>query len=625
MIPMPEDLHIESERLFLRPITSSDTPMVLEWRNSERTRNNFYYRAIITAEEHEKWLKEKVATGLVHQFIVCLKDTGEAIGCVYLQHYDPETKSMESGVFMSEKAPVGKGYAGEAVEVMNREYACGVLGLSKTFARVLGYNEASRSLHERAGFKLEEIRYNDVFLDDKWQDTYVYIYDRPYVKIPCIYERVHEQADLFANLAEPVKAHVPGSKSITNRALLLGMLSDGECKLSNVLFSDDSEAFLECVEKLGFDISFDKKEKNATITGNGGKIPVQNADINVRSAGTAARFLTALLGISEGSYRLDASDQMKKRPMGELLETLRDQGCVIDFENGDGLFPYTLHGHGFGSKDIEIDIEKSSQFLSALLAAAPLSDHKVRIIPVGDHGMAYVDMTVRMMEAFGVKVSKKETSGKKVVFEIAPGQVYGARSYDIEPDASAAAYFYAACPILGVPVMVPGVHFGGLQGDTEFIHLLEKMGCHAEDGKEGIRLDPPADGHIRGIEADMHACSDQAITLAAVAVFADSPVTIKGISHISLQESDRIAAIIRELGQVGIKAEKAGDGIRITPGKAHAARIDSHSDHRMAMGFSLIGLRTPGIVIGDPSCCKKTFPDYFEELEKFVEKVNSML
>lgn len=412
---------------------------------------------------------------------------------------------------------------------------------------------------------------------------------------------------------------VPGSKSITNRALLLATLAEGTSTLSGVLFSDDSRHFLKCVQDLGFDTEVDEAGCKVKVTGMGGRIPKEEASVYVGSAGTAARFLTAILGLSNGTYHMDASEQMRRRPMAPLLESLKALGCDIRYEESgkDGFFPFTLHSHGFQKNEITIDIGHSSQFLSALLIASCLDGEDFTINVEGTHGMAYIEMTVKMMKQFGV-LSNQVKPGQ---FVTAKGQSYVSKNYPIEPDASAASYFYAMCPLLSIPVKVKNIHFDSLQGDVAFIHILEQMGCHAVDEADGIILFPPKDG-FHGVTVDMSACSDQAITLAAIAPFADTPTTITGIGHIRFQESDRISAIVTELTRMGItcKEDEAAPGsITILPGTPNPCTVQTYNDHRMAMGFSLVGLRSHGIRIHDPSCCAKTFENYFEVLDDTIQ------
>ena len=418
-------------------------------------------------------------------------------------------------------------------------------------------------------------------------------------------------------------AHAPGSKSITNRALLIATLAEGETLLKGVLFSDDSRNFLNCVKDLGVDIEVDEDKKTVIVHGCDGQIPKSDAEIYVGSAGTAARFLAACLGISKGKYYLTSSAQMKKRPMAPLLNSLREIGCEVTCDDGDESFPFTLKGRGVCKDEVSVNIDSSSQFLSALLISAVLSDRSFKINVTGSHGKAYIDMTLKMMERFGVRIEK---DGSRYLISgneryKAPVDGAGSGIYRIEPDASAAAYFYAMCPVLNIPVAVPGIKFESLQGDVEFIRVLEKIGCRVSEGSEGdIILLPPESGSYSGIDIDMSSFSDQAITLAAIAPFATSPTTIRGIGHIRLQESDRLSAIVTELGKMGIKTENGEDWVKIYPGAPQPSLVDTYDDHRMAMGFSLIGLRAEGIVIDNPGCCSKTFAEYFEVLDEICDK-----
>ncbi len=418
-------------------------------------------------------------------------------------------------------------------------------------------------------------------------------------------------------LNKKITVSVPGSKSITNRALLLAMLAEGKSMLSGALFSDDSRHFLKCLQSLGFETAANEAEAWMEVTGLGGALPKSEASLYVGSAGTAARFLTASLGVSQGTFHMDSSEQMKKRPMAPLLASLKELGCEITFAEKDGFFPFTLKGQGFSKNEISIDINSSSQFLSALLIAASLSKEDMHIHVQGSHGMAYIDMTCKMMEQFGVKCKKTSDS----TFVVPAGQKYNALDYAVEPDVSAACYFYALAAILGISVTVKGVWEDSLQGDVAFLHILEQMGCSLTTTADGLCITGPAQGSLQGITVDMSACSDQAITLAAIAPYAATTTTITGIGHIRHQESNRIAAIVENLTAMGIVCEELADGVTIHPGKPKPALIKTHDDHRLAMGFSLTGLLAEGIRIEDPSCCKKTFENYFEVLEETLAKL----
>lgn len=449
-------------------------------------------------------------------------------------------------------------------------------------------------------------------------------------RVPCIYHKIKER-----NEDNPLIVSVPGSKSITNRALLLATLAEGESILRDVLFSDDSRHFLSCVRALGFEAEADEVNKIITVKGAGGAVPRREADLYVGSAGTAARFLTAYLGLSEGLYHLDASEQMRKRPMTPLLEALSELGCEIICEGDEGHFPFTLKGHGFGRDQITVNIEKSSQFMSGLLIASCLSKEDFLAVTEGFHGRAYIEMTVKMMQQFGVQAKPLYYCGGEseshqcnrcvnstvpYAYLVRAGQRYHALDYRVQPDISAACYFYAMSPLLGIPVQVRHVHAGSdyLQGDIAFLHLLVQMGCRLVNRPEGVLLLPPEDGVYHGVTADMSAFSDQAITLAALAPFADGPTTINGIGHIRCQESDRVKAIVTELGKMGIRCTEDADSITVYPGAPCPSTVETYDDHRMAMGFSLIGLKSDGIVIHDPGCCRKTFENYFDVLDGVI-------
>ena len=408
---------------------------------------------------------------------------------------------------------------------------------------------------------------------------------------------------------------VPGSKSITNRALLMAALSDGECRLNGVLFSDDSRHFLTSLISLGYIIQVNEVEKYVIIEGHGGNLPKKEGTINVGSAGTAARFLTAMLALSDGEYIINASEQMKKRPMLPLFEALTAMGAEFTFIEKNGHLPVKVKGAAFNgavpASEVDIDISESTQFLSALLMVAPMLENglKINITSKKTEG-SYIKITTKMMHQFGC-----DTLHDGSVYEIPAGQTYMAETYLIEPDVSAACYFYAAAALTGGHVLVKNVHSTSMQGDMKFLDVLKQMGCVIREEREGIYVTGPENGQYSGVDVDMNDFSDQTMTLAAIAPFANTPTYIKNIGHIRLQESDRIHAIVTELTRVGIKVEEEQDAIRIHPGTPHAALIQTYDDHRMAMAFALIGLKVDGIIIDDYECCAKTFEDYFEVLE----------
>jgi 3-phosphoshikimate 1-carboxyvinyltransferase len=417
---------------------------------------------------------------------------------------------------------------------------------------------------------------------------------------------------------------VPGSKSMTNRALLMAALADGKTTLKGVLFSDDSRNFLGSLKSLGFDVSIDELGKTVEVVGLNGKIPVSEGEIYVGSAGTAARFLTAMLALASGTYVINCSEQMKKRPMKPLFDVLTEMGAEITYLGNAGFLPIKIKGIGDGiSKEdkcyVKLDISKSTQFLSALLLISPMLKQGMNIEITSERkDGSYIRITRKMMERLGVSV---EFDG--VNYTLEKNSSYVAGTYQIEPDVSAACYFYGAAAITGGKAVVRNVTWDCMQGDLKFISLLGDMGCEVNDTSYGIEVVGAKDGKLKGITVDMKDFSDQAITLAAIAPFADSDVRIENIGHIRLQESDRIHAIATELSNLGVSCDEESDAVTIHPGIPHSGLVHTYDDHRMAMGFSLIGLRVNGIEIEDYKCCRKTFEEYFEVLEGLCSSYNS--
>lgn len=410
-----------------------------------------------------------------------------------------------------------------------------------------------------------------------------------------------------------IVTYVPGSKSITNRALLIAALAEGTSVLHGVLFSDDSRHFMQALNDLGFPIHVDEENEIVTVEGFGGEIPREEAEIYVGSAGTAARFLTAFLGLSKGRYRLIASEQMKKRPMKELLVALEEMGSKITYEEEEYCFPFTIGNFECKQSKVTIDVEKSSQFLSALLISSVLLPQNFMIKMTGSHGMAYVNMTMRMMNQFGVGIERTITGSYRRKHD----NSYVAREYEIEPDVSAACYFYALSPLLRVKVQVKNVHMDCLQGDIKFLKVLVRMGCKIENDTDGVIIIPPKDKFIGG-SFDFSSFSDQALTLAAIAPFATSKVCIMNVGHIRYQECDRIQAIVKNLSKMGVAAIEQKDNVFILPGKPNGCVVETFDDHRVAMAFSLVGTMVDGIQIENPACTRKTFEKYFEVLEECV-------
>lgn len=408
---------------------------------------------------------------------------------------------------------------------------------------------------------------------------------------------------------------VPGSKSVTNRALLLAALADGGSTLDGALVADDTLAFAEGLRSLGFDVAWESAGRQDAggaaagrlrVRGAAGRIPAAEASVWCADAGTAARFLLAACAAGHGRYAFDATAQLRRRPMGLLLDALRAQGAAFEPADADAL-PVTVIADGLTGGEVALPGDVSSQFVSALLLAAPLARSPLDVRVERLVSRPYVDMTLAMMAQFGVDTEREGHTS----FRVRPS-TYRARAYAVEPDASTASYFFAAAALAPGRVTVPGLwRRGGLQGDVRFLDVLEAMGCEVSDGAAGATVRGPA-GVLGGLTVDMADIPDTFMTLAAIAPFASSPVTVTGIGNVRLKESDRIAAVEEGLRRVGVRTESGPDHLRVFPGPVHGATIDPHGDHRIAMSFAVLGLRTPGIVIDDPACVRKTCPGFFE-------------
>jgi 3-phosphoshikimate 1-carboxyvinyltransferase len=341
------------------------------------------------------------------------------------------------------------------------------------------------------------------------------------------------------------------------------------------------------------------------VRGTGGRIPAREARVWCAEAGTAARFLLAACAAGDGRFAFDAAEQLRRRPMGPLLDALRAQGATIT-PAGAASLPLTLTGRALAGGSLRLPGDVSSQFVSALLLAAPLARSPLTIAVDRLVSRPYVDMTLGMMAQFGVAVERDGYAA----FTVRPS-TYRGQSYSVEPDASTASYFFAAAAIAPGRVNVPGLHRrGGLQGDVRFLDVLEAMGCTVTEAEDGITVEGPS--ALTGLTVDMADIPDTFMTLAAIAPFASSPVTVTGIGTVRLKESDRIAAMEDGLRRVGVRAESGPDHLRVVPGPTRGAIIDPHGDHRIAMSFSVLGLRTPGVVVDDPGCVRKTCPGFFE-------------
>lgn len=405
----------------------------------------------------------------------------------------------------------------------------------------------------------------------------------------------------------------PGSKSITNRALILAALAQGRSRLTGVLDSKDTAVMLDSLRKLGLFVDHDLESQSCIVEGCGGQLNCPDADLWLENSGTSIRFLTSFCAIGTGRYRLDGVERMRQRPIRDLVQTLNELGARVRCEVPEtGCPPVLVDGSlgrlPGGTASVRGDI--SSQFLSSLLMAAPAAQTAVTLNVDGELvSRPYVTMTLAMMESFGVSVDYPADLSS---FRI-PSKLYRGRDYDIEPDASAASYFFGLAAVTGGRIKVTGLTRDALQGDVHFVSALEQMGCSVAWEADGMTVQGCS---LKGIDIDMNAISDTAQTLAVVAVFADGPTTIRSVGHMRHKETDRISAVVTELRRAGIHAEEFDDGLTVYPGQPQPAEIHTYDDHRMAMSFSLLGLRSPGIRILDPGCTSKTYPEYFTDFER---------
>ncbi|GAB4457605.1 MAG: 3-phosphoshikimate 1-carboxyvinyltransferase [Armatimonadaceae bacterium] len=418
-------------------------------------------------------------------------------------------------------------------------------------------------------------------------------------------------------------ADLPGSKSITNRALALAALANGTTVLSNALFADDTARMQECLQALGFTVLPDEPAKQITVTGQAGKVPAESAALFVGNSGTTARFITPLAALGHGEYTIDGVPRMRERPIADLLEALNGLGVRAESIEGNGCPPVKIYARGLHAGTTTVRADISSQFLSGLLLAAPCAaegDGSETVIHLEGPVLSapYIEMTVALVREFGGIIHRSE-DGR--TFRIPAGQTYHSTgTFPVEPDASAASYFWAAAALTGGHVRINGLGTLSVQGDTDFVRVLEAMGCtvHQTMGYTDVR-GPEAPRRLRGVTWDMNAISDTVMTLAALAPFADSPTVIENVAHIRHKETDRLHAVATELDRLGVRVEEREDGLTIYPAeKIQPATIQTYDDHRMAMAFSLIGLAAPGVVIADPACVGKTFPGYFTCLTNLV-------
>jgi 3-phosphoshikimate 1-carboxyvinyltransferase len=412
----------------------------------------------------------------------------------------------------------------------------------------------------------------------------------------------------------------PGSKSLSNRALVLAAMSDGPCELSNILFADDTRVMLDSLLKLGFEVTIDEPAARVRVVGAGGSIPKSDAELFCGNSGTTIRFLTAFCALGNGRYILDGIPRMRQRPIGQLVDLLRNLGVRIEYLENDGFPPIRIHAHNLPGGIVRYPAAASSQYLSAILQASPYARNEIRIdLDPNQTSWPYAAMTMQLMDHFDVIPEllrdPKTQQPKQIVI---PRGRYRAADYAVEPDASNASYFLAAAAISpGSKVTIEGMGKRSLQGDVGFADVLHRMGASLVFGKDFITIQGTDD--LEGIDVNLNGMPDMAQTLAVTALFAKGHTTIRGLHTLRVKETDRLAALQNELTKLGADVEIQDDTLIINPsedGKLKAAKIDTYDDHRMAMSFAVAGTRSSGVTIKDIECVNKTYPDFFKDLEK---------
>ena len=407
---------------------------------------------------------------------------------------------------------------------------------------------------------------------------------------------------------------VPGSKSITNRALLVAALANGASRLTGALDSDDTRYMAGALRQLGLPVAHDRDAATFTVRGGNGSFPEREAELFVGNSGTCMRFLVAALTIAGGAYRVDGVPRMRERPIRTLSAALNDLGADVRSEAGNDHPPVVVSGRLAGGQ-VTMAGDQSSQYFSAVLMAAPYAERDVEITVAGDLvSRPYMRITQAVMESFGVQSILDTTDWRTL--SVVAGQRYRGRDYAIEPDASGASYFFAAAAVTGGRITVPGLGRHSTQGDLRFVEALRQMGADVVVGDDATTVTGPSDGRLRGVDVDFAQISDTAQTLAAIAPFAEGPTRITGVGHMRLKETDRVAAVSAELRRLGQDVNELPDGLVIHPRPVRPATIETYDDHRMAMSFAITGLRAPGIAIANPDCVSKTFPDFFERLAR---------
>jgi len=395
---------------------------------------------------------------------------------------------------------------------------------------------------------------------------------------------------------------LPGSKSYTVRALVIGALASGETVLKNPLFSEDTECMIQGLRSLGARI--ERREGTLLAVGTGGKLHPTEETLDLKGAGTAVRFLTTVAGLCGKQIVVDGNRRMRERPIQDLLEGLKPLGIKARAMFGNGCPPILIEGGEFRGGRTQLRGDKSSQFLSSILLCGPYAREEVAVEITGDLvSRSYADMTLEIMREFGAQVSRQDDR----IFRVTPGRYQG-REYVVEGDFSSASYFFAAAAITGGRIVVKGVHRFTKQGDQGLLEILERMGCEVHRGGHWAEI---IGGRLQGVDVDMNSMPDAVPALAVVAAFAEGETRIIGVEHLQYKETNRLAALGKELGKMGIETLLEKGAFVVKGGAPVGTEIDTYQDHRMAMAFAIAGLKVPGMVIQNPDCVNKSFPSFW--------------
>ena len=400
---------------------------------------------------------------------------------------------------------------------------------------------------------------------------------------------------------------VPGSKSYTNRALLIAGLTDGECRLEKPLVSDDTKYMIRALKAFGIPVQ--EESEAFIVSGKGGKLSVPDEDIFIGNAGTTMRFLTTFSALAPGKIRLDGDERMRERPLADLLDCLAQMGVRAISANGNGCPPIDISGGEVPGGEIQLAGDKSSQYLTSILLSAPYFKNDTCVHILGDlTSKSYADITLDIMKTFGIHVENERYQR----FKIKAGDRYKAQTYRVESDWSSASYFLAAAAVMGGEVTLTDINPDSAQGDAQFASVLEKMGCRVEKKATALHI---KGNPLRGITINMNSMPDAVQTLAVTALFAKGETVIQGIGNLKIKETDRIFALATELTRLGAGVEAGEDYLIVRPGNYTGAEIETYNDHRMAMSFAVAGLKIPGVRIKNPSCVDKSFPDFFQRFK----------